>query len=74
LRGQGFDVLQGGKERITIRLVDGMSMRIRRDWTDADGVDPSTKNAHERFFRVESLRELIELVDAFSRRQVDDAT
>jgi hypothetical protein len=68
MEGQRFFVLQGGKERITIRLADGTSTRIPRDWTDADGVVSSVKT-RDGFYSVESLRETIELVDAFLRRQ-----
>jgi hypothetical protein len=66
LRGQLFEVLQGGRERITIRLQDGTSMRIPRDWTDADGDTGSGQV--ESIFTAESLRRMLELVDAFCRR------
>ena len=68
LRGQQFEVLQGGKKQITIRMQDGTSMRIPRHWTDADGDTPTSASQLESVFTVDSLRRLFELVEAFSRR------
>ena len=68
LRGQQFEVLQGGKELITVRLTDGTPMRIPRHWTDADGAPPADTSPNEFALTVESLRRLIELVDAFFQR------
>jgi len=61
-----------GKQRITIRLADGTSMHIPRDWTDADGVAPDSDGGREGFFAIESLRQLINLVDALSSRTTRD--
>jgi hypothetical protein len=68
LCGQQFEVLQGGNRKITIRLKDGTSMRIPRLWTDADGDPPPNDCRTEMRFTVDSLRRLLDLVEAFSRR------
>ncbi len=68
LRGQQFDVLKGGPERITIRMSDGASMYISRDWTDADGAQPDDTHQHDGYFTVESLRRLLSLLEMFSAR------
>jgi hypothetical protein len=56
-----------GKEVLTVALSDGTSMRILRQWTDADGTDV-TEPACARIYTTESLRRLIALVEAFSGR------
>lgn len=68
LQGQQFDVLMGGRERITIGLDNGTSMHIPRHWTDADGAQPSGACARERVFTTESLRGLVNLVDVLGGR------
>jgi hypothetical protein len=68
LNGQQFEVLQGGKERLTLRMRDGLSMRIPRRWTDADGAPAADRCQGESVFTAESMRRLLELVAAFSRR------
>jgi len=68
LRGQHLEVLQGGKELITVRLTDGTPMRIPRHWTDADGAPSADSSPKEAALTVESLRRLVELVEAFSQR------
>lgn len=55
-----------GKERLTVALSDGTSMRILRQWTDADGVD--APEAREGIYTTESLRRLIALVEALASR------
>ena len=72
LKHRTFEVLMSGKQRITIRLADGTAMRIPRDWTDADGVTPDGDGGREGFFAIESLRQLINLVDALSSRATRD--
>ncbi len=68
LCGQQFEVLQGGRNQITIRLNDGTSMRIPRRWTDADGSSAAGDDRAESTLTVDSMRRLFELVDAFCRR------
>lgn len=70
LIGQEADVLMGGARFLTVRVVNGARLRIRRDWTDADG--PSTSNPYEGFggdrvFTADALRALLEVVDALRR-------
>ncbi len=66
LQGQSFEVLMEGRERLTVALSDGTSMRILRQWTDADGVD--TTEAREGIYTTESLRRLIALIEALAGR------
>ena len=68
LQGQQFEVLQGGRERITLRLTDGASIRLPRHWTDADGVAPDASRWCESVLSVEAVRRLLELIEAFLRR------
>ncbi len=66
LQGQGFEVLIEGKKHLAIRLRDGTSMRIPRDWTDVDGKSVEGKPAVSSVLTSESIRKLIELVKAVS--------
>ena len=63
LVNQQFDVLIDGNERIVIRLNDGKSMRIPREWTSADGMVCTEQPEHDRIFSVDSLRDLIRVLD-----------
>lgn len=65
LEGRRFEVVSGGPTQIVMRLSDGSSMRVPRSWTDADGPPPG---ASERVFTIDSLRELVALVEALQRR------
>jgi hypothetical protein len=56
-----------GKEVLTVALSDGTSMRILRQWTDADSTDV-TEVVCARIYTTESLRRLIALVDALIGR------
>ncbi len=60
-----YEVLSGN-QRLTICVADGTSMRIPRDWTDADGESP--RGTTPRPFTLASLRQLMQLVDALSSR------
>lgn len=64
LREQAFEVLVGGNERITIRLMDGSSMYIPRSWTDADRTEPQSARARDSYLTIDALRRLIALVEA----------
>jgi len=55
-----------GKQHLTVALSDGTSMRILRQWTNADGIDAS--DAREGIYTTESLRRLLLLVDALQSR------
>ena len=63
LAGEQFDVLMDGNERIVIRLKDGTSMRIPREWTSAEGGTDEVENRRDCVFSVESLREVIRVLD-----------
>ena len=67
LQGQRFEVLIEGKKHLAIRLQDGSSMRILRDWTDVDGKSIEGEPAFSATLTSEAIRELIELVDAVRR-------
>ena len=64
LQGEQFEVLIDGKNYLAIRLRDGSSMRIPRDWTDVDGKSIEGEPAFSATLTSEAIRELIELVDA----------
>ena len=57
-----------GNERIVIRLGDGTSMRIPRRWTNADGASNDGQPERITVFNIDSLRRLLELVEAFLQR------
>lgn len=67
LLGREFSVLMAGNTCIAIRIDDGTSMRIPRAWTDADGSTRSEVHA-PTVFTTESLRQVLELAEAFLRR------
>lgn len=69
LEGQALEVLRGGQTHIVVRPPDGTPMRVPRAWTDADGAPPQSNV--ERAFSVDSIRELIELVDGLRRRPTE---
>jgi hypothetical protein len=68
LRNQVFEVLQGGNERITVRLADGTSMHVLRSWTDADGMKAPAARRRGSFFTSDSLRRLFLLLDGLLSR------
>lgn len=65
LEGQRFEVMRGGPTHIVVRLPDG-TMRVPRSWTDADGA--STSHGPDTIFSIETLKEMIELLEALRRR------
>lgn len=60
----------GGRDCLAIRLVDGTSMRVPRQWTDADGAHSGHEEHKENdfFFTVDSLRRILSLLEAFLSR------
>jgi hypothetical protein len=60
-------VLQGGRERITLRLSDGTSIRMPRRWTDADG-GAAADGPDETILTVDAVRCMLALIEAFVRR------
>jgi len=66
LEGQDFDVIRVRGKQVDVRLADGSSMRVPRQWTNVDGPPPSPHA--ERVFTLEALLEVIELVSALRRR------
>jgi hypothetical protein len=65
LEGQLLEVVRGGPVQLVVRLGDGTAMRLPRSWTDIDG---APVRAADSIYTVDSLRELLELVEAFRRR------
>jgi hypothetical protein len=66
LEGQPFEVVTLGPTQIVVRLGDRTTMRLPRRWTDADGAPPP--RSREGVFTSDSLRELLERVEAMRRR------
>ena len=73
LQGREFEVLMEGKNYLAIRLRDGSSMKIPRDWTDVDGKANESEPAIGSILTSEAIRELIELTDAVRRSWSDNA-
>jgi hypothetical protein len=67
LEGESLEVLKGGQHLI-VRLGDGSTMRMPRSWTDADGPTVSRASKPSTLFTIDSLRELIALLEALRRR------
>jgi hypothetical protein len=68
LKGKKFVVLKEGRETIIIQHSDGTSMRIPRQWTDADGESADDFAPRTSVFTVDSLRKLCELVELLLHR------
>ena len=68
LKGKKLEVLKAGKKTIDLRPLNGSPLKMPREWTDADGIPPHQELADETVFTVESLRELLELINAFLSR------
>jgi hypothetical protein len=67
LQGQRFEVVSESKKHVVIRLGDGSSMRIPRDCTDVDGKAIEKEPVSSAALTSETIRELIELIDAIGR-------
>ena len=61
------------KNYLAIRLRDGSSMKIPRDWTDVDGKANESEPAVCSILTSEAICELIELTDAVRRSWSDNA-
>lgn len=59
-----------GPQQVAIRLQDGTSLRVPRQWTDADGAQLRRDRQKEDdfFFTLDSLRMVIGLLEAFMKR------
>jgi hypothetical protein len=66
LLGRRLEVAFGGSSSIVVRIADGITMRIPRAWTDADGAPPH--EPAETVFSIEALRDLLRLLDAIDAR------
>ena len=56
---------------MVVRAPDGFSMRLPRAWTDADGAAAEASEP-DAVFSVDSIRSLLEMVEALHRRRVVD--
>ena len=68
LEGRQLDVIGHLKQHVIVRLPDRTRFKIPRTWTDVDGSRPPYDATQETIFTLESLRELITLIDALKRR------
>jgi hypothetical protein len=69
LLGKELAVCIGGDHHLVVRLADGSTMRVPRDWTDADGLDVQEQvQGTARVFSIEALRELIAVVDGLQQK------
>jgi hypothetical protein len=65
LEGQRLEVVRLGPVQVIVRLSDGTAMRLPRSWTDIDGDAALTA---EHICSVDSLREVLELLEALRRK------
>jgi len=68
LLNQKLEVLKSEKVQLIVLLPDGCAMKIPRAWTDVDGATGREKFLSSTVFTVETLRELMKLVDALGNR------
>jgi hypothetical protein len=69
LYGRELEIIQSNRVILTVRLVDGSTLRMPRAWTNAGGVAaPAVEPLHGGVFTIEAVRELIDLVCALRRR------
>ena len=60
-------MLRDQGSQVVLQLADRASLRVPRSWTNADGDDGELRRA-PTVFTDDSLRALMELVDAFVER------
>jgi hypothetical protein len=63
-----FEVTDGLRDALVVELPDSTTLRILREWTDADGAQANVDPERPTISTVESLQQLIELVNAFRAR------
>jgi len=61
-------VTDGGREALVIELPDRSTLRILRAWTDADGALTDEAPKRQILSTIESLQQLVELIDALRDR------
>ena len=64
LVGQELEVLSANKSVVVVRLSNGSSLKIPRQWTDADGAQSGPELQGESELSVQGLRELLELLES----------
>jgi hypothetical protein len=62
--GQDLKVLSANKSVVVVRLPNGSSLKILRQWTDADGRQSDHELQGESTLSLGRLRELLELLDS----------
>jgi hypothetical protein len=65
LHGQVLDVVKHGRAQVVVRLRDGTSMRLPCAWTNVDG---TLADRAATIFTADTLRALLDLVDALRAR------
>jgi hypothetical protein len=68
LAGKTLAALQIGRRVVVVRLADGSTMRVLREWTTAGGVAPAIVAGQDALFSIDDLRRLVVLVDALRQR------
>jgi hypothetical protein len=68
LYNQELEVLNADKQVLVVRLADGSPMKMPRSWTDADGAGLTQEPTFLSVFTIESLRELLNLIEALRNR------
>ena len=67
LEGKQLQVLCAGRSQLTVRLRDSSTMRIERAWTDADGPGVCRAGSMATQLTVDTLRDLLALVNALKQ-------
>ena len=68
---QGTEVavlVEGRGDELTVELPDHSTMRMPREWTDADGAGTGSAERPPAVFTVQAFRELVELVALLRQR------
>ncbi len=68
LLNQELEVLKADKSIVFVRMSDGSALKIPRGWTNADGEAHHQELSNLSVFTVDSLRELMDLVDILKQR------
>ena len=70
LVSQDLEVLSATKTAVVVRLLNGSSMKIPRQWTDADGAQVCPDLQGESKLSIQGLREFLQLLEALRKRTI----
>ncbi len=70
LVSQDLEVLSASKTAVVVRLLNGSSLKVPRQWTDADGAQACPELQGESRFSIQGLREFLHLLEALRKRTI----